>query len=450
MKRIFLNFIISFFMMLSFQNLYADNHEMMSEEPMVEAVVEEAESALNSGDTAWMITATVLVIAMTIPGLALFYGGLVRAKNMLSVLMQVFVTFCLMAVIWILWGYSLAATEGNAFIGDLSKMFLKGVTPDSMSGSIPEYVFIGFQLTFACITPALIVGAFAERIKFSAVLLFMALWMTICYTPVWHWVWGGGFLSTLMGIGAVDFAGGTVVHINAGVAALVGALLLGPRIGYGKEAMPPHNLPFTMVGASLLWVGWFGFNVGSELAADGVAGLVLVNTIAATGAAVLGWLLIESLLSGKATMLGAATGAVAGLVAITPACGSLGPIGSIILGFVASIICFWACTSLKKAFGYDDSSRCIWCSWSSWYCWCCWNRYFNVIIIWWSRFGEGVTMGAQTTVQILSVIITIVWSAIVSLILYKLVDAIIGLRPSEEDERQGLDATSHGESSYNL
>ena len=450
MKRIFLNFIISFFMMLSFQNLYADNHEMMSEEPMVEAVVEEAESALNSGDTAWMITATVLVIAMTIPGLALFYGGLVRAKNMLSVLMQVFVTFCLMAVIWILWGYSLAATEGNAFIGDLSKMFLKGVTPDSMSGSIPEYVFIGFQLTFACITPALIVGAFAERIKFSAVLLFMALWMTICYTPVWHWVWGGGFLSTLMGIGAVDFAGGTVVHINAGVAALVGALLLGPRIGYGKEAMPPHNLPFTMVGASLLWVGWFGFNVGSELAADGVAGLVLVNTIAATGAAVLGWLLIESLLSGKATMLGAATGAVAGLVAITPACGSLGPIGSIILGFVASIICFWACTSLKKAFGYDDTLRCIWCTWSSWYCWCCWNRYFNVIIIRRSGFGEGVTMGAQTTVQILSVLITIVWSAIVSLILYKLVDAIIGLRPSEEDERQGLDATSHGESSYNL
>ena len=450
MKRIFLNFIISFFMIASFQNLYADNHEMMGEEPIVEAVVEEAEPALNSGDTAWMITATVLVIAMTIPGLALFYGGLVRAKNMLSVLMQVFVTFCLMAVIWILWGYSLAATEGNAFIGDLSKMFLKGVTPDSMSGSIPEYVFIGFQLTFACITPALIVGAFAERIKFSAVLLFMALWMTICYTPVWHWVWGGGFLSTLMGIGAVDFAGGTVVHINAGVAALVGALLLGPRIGYGNEAMPPHNLPFTMVGASLLWVGWFGFNVGSELAADGVAGLVLVNTIAATGAAVLGWLLIESLLSGKSTMLGAATGAIAGLVAITPSCGSLGPIGSIVLGFIASIICFWACTSLKKAFGYDDSLDVFGVHGVAGIVGAVGTGILMSASFGGVGYGEGVTMGAQTTVQILSVLITIVWSAIISLILFKLVDAIIGLRPSEEDERQGLDATSHGESSYNL
>ena len=352
MKRFFLNFIISFFMMLSFQNLHADNHEMVSEEPVVEA-----ESALNSGDTAWMITATVLVIAMTIPGLALFYGGLVRAKNMLSVLMQVFVTFCLMAVIWILWGYSLAATEGNAFIGDLSKMFLKGVTPDSMSGSIPEYVFIGFQLTFACITPALIVGAFAERIKFSAVLLFMALWMTICYTPVWHWVWGGGFLSTLMGIGAVDFAGGTVVHINAGVAALVGALLLGPRIGYGKEAMPPHNLPFTMIGASLLWVGWFGFNVGSELAADGVAGLVLVNTIAATGAAVLGWLLIESLLSGKATMLGAATGA--GL-ALEDTLTELTPLDSAIERLLSVFVAFFfLSSSLFLAASFLLSSYCL-------------------------------------------------------------------------------------------
>jgi Amt family ammonium transporter len=448
MKRFFLNFIISFFMILSFQNLYADNHEMVMEEPIVEAVVE-AESALNSGDTAWMITATVLVIAMTIPGLALFYGGLVRAKNMLSVLMQVFVTFCLMAVIWILWGYSLAATEGNAFIGDLSKIFLKGVTPDSMSGSIPEYVFIGFQLTFACITPALIVGAFAERIKFSAVLLFMALWMTICYTPVWHWVWGGGFLSTLMGIGAVDFAGGTVVHINAGVAALVGALLLGPRIGYGKEAMPPHNLPFTMIGASLLWVGWFGFNAGSQLAADGQAAMSLLVTHISASVASLTWMLIEWKKNGKPGLVGIVTGTIAGLATITPASGSVGPIGAIIIGFSAGLVCYFMCGVIKGALKIDDSLDVFAVHGV--------GGILGTLLV---AFLAADTFGgnggvdfnalAQLKVQAIGVVTVVAWSAIATIIIITICKLVTGLRVSEETETIGLDEAEHGENAYNF
>jgi Amt family ammonium transporter len=286
---------------------------------------------LSEGNSAFMIIATVLVIMMAIPGLALFYGGLVRSKNMLSILMQVFVTFSLISIIWVVYGYSLAFSDGGAYndyIGGLSKIFLKGIGSDTLSGTIPEFVFTTFQLTFAALTPALIVGAFAERIKFSSLLVFMALWVTAVYLPIAHMVWGGGVLATL---GAKDFAGGTVVHINAGIAALVGAIVIGKRIGYGKEAMPPHNLVMTMIGASLLWVGWFGFNVGSELAADGTAGLVLINTQIATAAAVLGWIFIEWLTRGKPSMLGGASGAVAGLVAITPACAFVGPMGAIAL-----------------------------------------------------------------------------------------------------------------------
>jgi len=406
-----------------------------------------AQDTLNSGDTAWMITATVLVILMTVPGLALFYGGLVRTKNMLSVLMQVFVTFSLLSVIWVVCGYSLAFTEGtfNSIFGGFSKAFLSGITPDTLSGSIPEYVFATFQLTFAAITPALIVGGFAERIKFSAVLWFMGLWLLLCYVPIAHMVWGGGFLADL---GAKDFAGGTVVHINAGIAALVGCIVMGKRVGYGKEAMPPHSLSFTMVGASLLWVGWFGFNVGSELAADGAAGLVLVNTQVATAAAVLGWMFIEWLARGKPTMLGAASGAVAGLVAITPACGFVGPMGAIILGVIAGVICFWAVTGLKSMFGYDDSLDVFGV-----------HGIGGIVgalgtgILMAPGFGgvgydEGVTMGGQFVTQAIAVIVTLVWTGIISLILYKVIDAAIGLRVPEDEEREGLDATQHGEVAY--
>ncbi len=416
--------------------------------PAAPAPAPEAKPKLDTGSTAWMITATVLVILMTIPGLALFYGGLVRAKNMLSVLMQVFVTVSLVSILWAVYGYSLAFTEGsalNAIVGGFGKSFLAGITPDTLSGVIPEYVFVIFQLTFAAITPALIVGGFAERMKFSAVLWFMGLWLTFCYVPIAHMVWGGGFLG---GLGAKDFAGGTVVHINAGIAALVGSILLGKRIGYGKEMMPPHNMTLTMVGASLLWVGWFGFNVGSELAADGVAGMVLANTQFATAAAVLGWMFAEWLARGKPTMLGAASGAVAGLVAITPACGFVGPMGSIILGIVAGVVCFWACTGLKGMFGYDDSLDVFGVH--------CIGGIIGALgtgILMSASFGgvgydKDVTMAGQFVTQATAVVTTLIWTGIISFILYKIVDMIVGLRVVEESEREGLDSTQHGEAAY--
>ena len=405
---------------------------------------------LDSGSTGWMITASVLVILMTIPGLALFYGGLVRTKNMLSVLMQVFVTFSLVSILWAIYGYSLAFTEGgslNSIIGGMGKAFLSGIKPDSLSGVIPEYVFVVFQLTFAAITPALIVGGFAERMKFSAVLWFMGLWLTLCYVPIAHMVWGGGFLA---GLGAKDFAGGTVVHVNAGIAALVGCIMLGKRVGYGKEAMPPHSLTMTMVGAALLWVGWFGFNVGSELAADGIAGMVLVNTQLATAAAVLGWMFAEWVARGKPTMLGAASGAVAGLVAITPACGFVGPMGSIILGILAGLVCFWAVTGLKNMFGYDDSLDVFGVH--------CIGGILGAIgtgFLMSDSFGgvgydKGVTMMGQVITQAIAVGTTLVWTGIISFILYKVVDMIVGLRVQESDEREGLDSTQHGEVAYHL
>ncbi|MCB5190738.1 ammonium transporter [Methylobacillus arboreus] len=421
--------------------------------PAAVEVVEEAAQAalsLSAGDTAWTIAATVLVLAMVIPGVALFYGGLVRTKNMVSVLTQVFVTTALMSVIWVVYGYSLAFTDGgslNAYIGGFSKALLSGVTPDTLleDATIPEYVFITFQLTFAAITPALIVGGFAERIKFSAVLAFLALWVTFVYIPIAHMVWGGGFLGEL---GAADFAGGTVVHMNAGIAALVGAIVVGKRLGYGKEAMPPHSITLTMVGASLLWVGWFGFNVGSELAADGIAGLAMINTQAATGAAVLGWVFAEWLFKGKPSLLGAVSGAVAGLVAITPACGFLGPVGSLVLGFVASVIAFWAVTSLKIKLGYDDSLDVFGI-----------HGVAGLIgaigtgVLMSADFGgvgyeEGTTMGSQLYAQAVAIGVTIVWGGIGSYILFKIVDIFIGLRASEEAEREGLDTAEHGERAY--
>ncbi|ROH86977.1 ammonium transporter [Pseudomethylobacillus aquaticus] len=416
--------------------------------PVEEAAAAEEEPTLDAGNTAWMIVATVLVLAMIIPGLALFYGGLVRTKNMLSVLMQVFVTCALVSVIWVVYGYSLAFTDGgslNGYIGGLSKAFLAGITPDTLSGTIPEFVFITFQLTFAAITPALIVGGFAERMKFSAVLLFVALWVTFVYIPVAHMVWGGGILAEL---GAKDFAGGTVVHINAGIAALVGALVLGKRLGYGKEAMPPHSMVMTMIGASLLWVGWYGFNVGSELAADGVAGLALVNTQVATAAAVLGWIFVEWLGKGKPSMLGGASGAVAGLVAITPACGFIGPMGAIILGFVASIVSYWAVTSMKAKLGYDDSLDVFGIHGVAGLIGALGTGVLMDSAMGGVGYAEGVTMGAQMYSQVVAVGVTILWATVISYILYKIVDVLVGLRVSEESEREGLDTTEHGERAY--
>ncbi len=413
--------------------------------PAADAAPAAEEPKLDTGSTAWMITATVLVIMMAVPGLALFYGGLVRTKNMLSILMQVFVTFSMLSVLWAVLGYSLAFSEGNAIFGGLGKAFLSGVTPDSLQGTIPEYVFLTFQLTFASITPALIVGGFAERIKFSAVLWFMALWMLLVYAPIAHMVWGGGYLGTL---GAKDFAGGTVVHINAGIAALVGCIVLGKRIGYGREAMPPHSLTMTMIGASLLWVGWFGFNVGSELAVDGVAGLVLVNTQVATAAAVLGWMFIEWMVKGKPSMLGAASGAIAGLVAITPACGFIGPMGSIILGLIAGVVCFWAVTGLKRIFGYDDSLDVFGVHGVGGIVGAILTGVLMSSDLGGVGYAEGVTMGTQLWNQVVAVLVTVVWCGVVSLILYKIIDMVIGLRVTEDKEREGLDITEHGETAY--
>ena len=402
-------------------------------------------ATIDSGDTAWMIVATILVLVMAIPGLALFYGGLVRAKNMLSVLMQVFVTVSLMSVLWVVYGYSMAFSEGGSYVGDLSKAFLNGISADTLAGTIPEYVFVTFQLTFAALTPALIVGAFAERIKFSAMLVFLGLWVTAVYIPICHMVWGGGLISSW---GAIDFAGGTVVHINAGVAALVGAIIIGKRVGLGKESMAPHSLPSTMIGASLLWAGWFGFNVGSELAADGTAGLVMINTQVATAAAVLGWIAMEWITRGKPSMLGGASGAISGLVAITPACAVLGPMGSIILGAVAAIIAFWACTSLKKALGYDDALDVFGIHGVAGIV-----GAIGLAVLMSAKFGgvgydEGITMMSQLIAQTKAVGFTIVWCGVISFILYKVVDSLMGLRVTEEEERAGLDTVSHGETAY--
>ena len=437
----------------------------------------------NKGDVAWMIVATAFVIMMAVPGLALFYGGLVRSKNMLSILMQVFVTFSMIVVLWCIYGYSLAFTEGNHFVGGLDRLFMKGLF-DPVKGEfamaatfskgvdIPELLFVAFQATFAAITCCLIIGAFAERIKFSAMLLFMALWFTFSYAPIAHmvWFWMGpdayatkelvDGLNAKAGLiwqwGALDFAGGTVVHINAAVAGLVGAFMVGKRIGYGKEAMAPHSLTLTMVGASMLWVGWFGFNAGSALEASNSAVLAFMNTFSATAAAVLAWCIGEVMMKGKASMLGAASGAVAGLVAITPACGNVGLMGAIIIGFIAGFACLWGVNALKRMLGADDSLDVFGVHGVGGIVGALLTGVFNnqalggpgLVTDWVSVTVGSADIVGQVWIQLKAVLLTIVWSGVVSLISFKIADIVFGLRVSEEDEREGLDITSHGETAY--
>jgi ammonium transporter, Amt family len=459
-----------------------------------------AGATVNKGDTAWMMTSTVLVLLMTIPGLALYYGGLVRPKNMLSVLMHVFYTVCIVAIIWAIYGYSLAFGPGGAFIGGFSKAFLniapegKGIVDAqaatfSVGANIPELVFICFQMTFAAITPALIVGAFAERIKFSAVALFIPLWVTFVYFPIAHmvWYWAGpdaidaaakalaaaadadkakaqaaldavvADAGWLFQWGAIDFAGGTVVHINAGIAGLVGALIIGKRIGWPKELMPPHSLTMSMIGASLLWVGWFGFNAGSNLEAAGGAVLAMANSFVATAGAALAWMFVEWAAKGKPSMLGIITGAVAGLVAVTPASGFAGPMGAIVLGVVAGVVCFFFCSAVKNALGYDDSLDVFGVH--------CIGGIVGAlgtgILVNPALGGTGITDYAlgkiadydfmtQMKAQTVAVVTTLVWSGVGSAILYKIVDVLVGLRVTTEKEREGLDVTDHGERAYNM
>jgi Amt family ammonium transporter len=451
----------------------------------------------NKGDTAWMLTATVLVLLMTIPGLALFYGGLVRTKNMLSILMQVFYTVCAVCVIWALYGYSLAFTEGasfNSLFGGFSKALLAGVTAESNVETftagvvIPEFAYVCFQMTFAAITPALIVGAMAERMKFSAIAIFIPLWVTFVYFPIAHmvWYWAGpqatvdaaraiaaagadakqaaeataAAVAANAGLafkwGAIDFAGGTVVHINSGIAALVGALLVGKRVGYGKEAMPPHSLTMSLIGGALLWVGWFGFNAGSALEAGGTAALAMINTFVATAGAALAWLVVENMAKGKPSLLGAVTGAVAGLVAVTPASGFAGPMGAIVLGIVAGVVCFVACSAIKNALGYDDALDVFGVH--------CVGGIVGAlgtgILVAPALGGTGVydyaagavaayDMGAQMAAQFKAVCLTLAWSGIGTFILLSAVRALVGLRPGTDQEREGLDLVDHGERAYN-
>ena len=431
----------------------------------------------NKGDNAWIMICAALVILMSIPGLALFYGGLVRAKNMLSVLMQVFVTFSLITVLWVVYGYSLAFTEGGAFFGTLDKLFLKGITPESVGATfskgvvISELVFVIFQGAFAAITCGLIVGAFAERAKFSAILVFMVIWFTFSYVPMAHMVWywagpdayvdaaaaeaAGATAGFLFQKGALDFAGGTVVHINAAVAGLIGAFMIGKRIGYGRESMAPHSLTFTMIGASLLWFGWFGFNAGSALEASGGSALAMVNTWVATACATMSWMLVEWMLKGKPSMLGAASGAVAGLVAITPAAGFVGVVGAIVIGLLAGVVCLWGVNGLKRLLGADDSLDVFGVHGVGGIL----GAILTGVFCDPSLGGTGVydyvanavgeySMSAQVMSQVWGVLIAVVWSGIVSVVAFKLVDMFIGLRVPEEEEREGLDVTSHGESAY--
>jgi ammonium transporter, Amt family len=469
---------------------------VLADPALAQAPAAAAEPTVNKGDTAWMLTATVLVLLMTIPGLALFYAGMVRTKNTLSVLTHVFYTVCVVVLIWAIYGYSLAFTGGSSFIGGFSKAFLAGVTPDSkaatfsVGANIPELVYIAFQMTFAAITPALIVGAFAERMKFAALALFIPLWVTFVYFPIAHmvWYWAGpdavdaaakalaaaadGAAKTaaqakldevnadsgwLFQWGAIDFAGGTVVHINAGIAGLVGALLIGKRVGWPKELMPPHSLTMNMIGGALLWVGWFGFNAGSNLEASGGAVLAMMNTFVATAAAALAWMFVEWAAKGKPSLLGAVTGAIAGLVAVTPASGYAGPMGAIVLGLIAGAVCFFFCSAIKNAAGYDDSLdvfgvHCIGGIIGA---------LLTGILVNPALGGTGIvdyTAGKiadydflnQMKAQIVAVVTTLLWSGIGSAIIYKVVDLIVGLRVTVEKEREGLDLTEHGERAYNM
>lgn len=410
---------------------------------------------LSSGDTAWMITATVLVLFMTVPGLSLFYAGMVRSKNVLSVMMQCFAITCLMTILWALYGYSLAFGDGgsmNGYWGGFSNALLANMSVDSMSGTIPESVFMTFQMTFAIITPALIVGAFAERMKFSAMLIFMAFWVTFVYAPICHWVWGGGWLGSKFAI--LDFAGGTVVHINAGIAGLVACIVLGKRKGYPTTAMPPHNLTLTLIGAAMLWVGWFGFNAGSELAADGVAGMAMAVTQIATATAALSWMFAEWMTHGKPSALGIASGAVAGLVAITPACGSVGPMGAMVIGLASGFLCFKAASTLKRKLGYDDALDVFGVHAVGGIVGALLTGVFSATtlgVFSGQGLADGVSgIGGQVFNQSVAIIVTIIYCGTLSFIILKVIDAVIGLRVSEEEEIAGLDLASHDERGYIL
>ncbi len=412
------------------------------------ASAQEAAPAFDRGDVAWMLTSTLLVLMMVVPGLALFYGGLVRAKNVLSVLSQVLVVFSLVLMLWVAYGYSAVFSAGNPFFGSFTQFaFLKGFTPESVGNTpiagLPDFLFVAFQSTFAGITTALIVGAFAERIRFRAVLLFSALWFTLSYIPMAHIVWGGGYLGEM---GAIDFAGGTVVHINAGVAGLVAAWFVGKRLGYGQTALKPHNLPLTWIGAMLLWVGWFGFNAGSAAAADTVAALAFINTVLATAAAVLGWTLVEAVTKGHPSALGAASGAVAGLVGVTPACGTVGPLGAIVIGFVTGMICVWGVTGLKRLLKADDTADVFGVHGVGGIVGAILTGVFSAQSLGGTKVD--LDIARQLWVQVVSVGFTVLWSAAATALILLVVRALVGLRVSEEAERTGLDISSHGESAY--
>ena len=423
------------------------------------AADEVAAPVLNSGDTAWMLTATALVLFMTIPGLALFYGGMVRSKNLLSVLMQCFAITGLISILWVIYGYSITfdttgmeqgVTNFNSFIGGFGKVFLAGITPDSLTGPsalFPEAIFVTFQMTFAIITPALIVGAFAERMKFSAMLIFMGVWFTLVYAPIAHMVWGGP--GSLMGDwGVLDFAGGTVVHINAGIAGLVACIVLGKRKGYPTTPMAPHNLGYTLVGAAMLWIGWFGFNAGSAAAANGTAGMAMLVTQIATATAALGWMFAEWITHGKPSALGIASGVVAGLVAITPAAGTVGPMGSIVIGLAAGVICFFCATSLKRKLGYDDSLDAFGVHGIGGIVGAILTGVFAAPAL--GGFGSVTDIGTQVWIQFKGVAFTVVYTAIVTYVILKVLDAVMGLRVNEEEESVGLDLAQHNERGYNL
>lgn len=408
-----------------------------------------AVATINSGDTAWMLISSALVLLMIIPGLALYYAGMVRAKNALSTMMQVFAVVCVGSIVWFTFGYSLAFGDGganNAWIGDLSKAFLAGMMPSDVKGTIPEVLFVMFQMTFALITPAIIIGGFAERMKFSAVLLFSALWIALVYVPIAHWVWGGGFLSA---DGVLDFAGGTVVHINAGIAGLVAAIMIGKRKGFGTQGMPPHSMMMTMIGGAMLWVGWFGFNAGSELAADGVASMAMLVTQIATAAAALGWMMAEWIVRGKPTGFGLISGAVAGLVAVTPAAGFVGPTGALFIGMIAGAVSFIAATSIKRAFGYDDALDAFGVHAVAGIVGALLTGIFVDASFGGKGLADGVSIMSQFMIQAEGVGVTVVYSIIATAIILKAIDIMVGLRITEEEEVEGMDLALHNERAYN-
>ncbi|MES4614119.1 MAG: ammonium transporter AmtB [Ewingella sp.] len=405
-----------------------------------------APAVANGADNAFMMICTALVLFMTVPGVALFYGGLLRSKNVLSMLTQVIVTFALVCVLWMLYGYSVAFSEGNAVFGGFSNVMLKGIGLDSVTGTFSQLIHVAFQCSFACITVALVVGGLAERVRFSAVLIFTVIWLTFSYLPIAHMVWAGGFLAA---DGALDFAGGTVVHINAAVAGLVGAYMVGKRAGFGKEAFKPHNLPMVFTGASILYVGWFGFNAGSASAASSIAALAFLNTVMATAGAILSWTLVEWMVRGKPSLLGASSGAIAGLVAITPACGTVGVGGALIIGLVGGVAGLWGVVTLKHWLKVDDTCDVFGVHGVCGIVGCILTGVFSSSSLGGVGYAEGVTMGHQVWIQLLSVGVTLIWSGVVAFIAYKVADVLVGLRVPEEQEREGLDVNSHGENAYN-